>query len=257
MAHDASTDRFSSFDGIELSYLDSGRGVPVVLLHGFASDSYRNWVGPGVFDAIRATGRRVVALDARGHGASDKPHDEAAYSHRAMVRDVQALLDHLGAEVADVCGYSMGAITTVQLPPLEPRVRSVVLGGIGAGLLDGAVARRAPEIAAALSADDPAAVSGSVARAFRAFAVATGADRAALAALQRSRADEEPWRVERLGIPGVVIAGRGDELVGDPAALAEHIGADAVLVPGNHLTAVLAPEFAEAIVSFLEATRGA
>lgn len=240
-----------SFDGLELAYYEVGRGDPVVLLHGFAADTQRNWIEPGVWEAVAGTGRRVIGLDARGHGASQKPHDPSAYSHGAMVRDVQCLMDELGDDSFDVCGYSMGGITTLRLAMIEPRVRSAVLGGIGPSVLDGGTKRRASEIVDALEVDDPSEIQSQIGRGFRAFADATGADRAALAAIQRSRTFEDALQVGTLGVPGIVVAGSLDELVGDPAKLAEHLGTQLRVVPGNHLSAVFAPAFADAIVSFL------
>src|ERR1700685_3461620 len=101
--------RFRSFDGVELAYAEGGEGEPVVLLHGFAADHFSNWVATGVVDDLVAAGRRVLAPDARGHGASAKPHDPAAYANDAMVRDVQALMDHVDVGPVDLVGYSMGA----------------------------------------------------------------------------------------------------------------------------------------------------
>ena len=124
-------DRFASFDGAGIAYLTAGEGPDVLLLHGFAADHRVNWVAPGVVDALVAAGRRVIALDARGHGESDKPHDPDAYEDDAMARDARALLDHLGVDRVDVVGYSMGSLVSTRLVPDEARVRSCVLGGIG------------------------------------------------------------------------------------------------------------------------------
>jgi pimeloyl-ACP methyl ester carboxylesterase len=103
-------DTFASFDDLDLAYLDEGKGAPVVLLHGFAADHFSNWVATGVVDALVGAGRRVLAPDARGHGASAKPHDPSAYANDAMLRDVQSLMDHAALDHVDVVGYSMGAI---------------------------------------------------------------------------------------------------------------------------------------------------
>jgi pimeloyl-ACP methyl ester carboxylesterase len=124
-------DTFASFDDLELSYLDAGEGAPVVLLHGFAADHFSNWVATGVVDRLIGARRRVIAPDARGHGASAKPHDPDAYANDAMVRDVRSLFDHLSLHRVDVVGYSMGSIVAGRLAPREPRVRSLVLGGVG------------------------------------------------------------------------------------------------------------------------------
>ena len=117
-------DAFSTFDELELAYLDTGQGAPVILLHGFAADHAANWVTTGVVDSLVGAHLRVIAPDARGHGASAKPHDPGAYAHDAMVRDVQSLLDHLSLDRVDVVGYSMGSIVAGRLAPREPRVRN-------------------------------------------------------------------------------------------------------------------------------------
>jgi len=245
---------FESFDGTSLAYETCGAlgdAPPVLLLHGFAADSNANWVRPRVVGALVAAGRHVVALDARGHGSSAKPHDPAAYGDDAMVRDAQCLLDHLRFEQVHVCGYSMGAMTTFALVAREPRARSAVLGGVGARLGGRQLAERAPVIADALLTGDAASITDRTAAAFRAFADSTGADRAALAAIQRSRRASLP-DASAIAVPTLVITGDHDTLVGSPDALAARISnAIAKVVSGDHLSAVFDPAFREAIVAFL------
>ena len=243
---------FSSFDGTTLHYESTGDGRPVVLLHGFAAESRGNWVAPGVVAALEAAGRRAIALDARGHGASDTPHDAAAYADDAMVRDVQALFDHLGLRSADVVGYSMGSMTASRLVGVEPRVRSIVLGGVGVGIATTRPERVRIAIAEALEADDPLSVADPTARAFRKFADSTGADRRALAAIQRAQQFSRDPDLAGIGVPTLVLTGDRDTLVGSPRELADRIpGARAHVLSGDHLGAVNDPAFAKAIVDFL------
>lgn len=247
--------RFESFDGTSIAYLDAGSGRPVMLLHGFAADHVANWVQPQVVEALIGAGHRVIAPDARGHGASAKPTDPQRYADDAMVRDARALLDHTGLGAVDIVGYSMGALVSARLVLVEPRARSVVLGGIGAGLAGERRLERAG-IADALVAEDPSSIPNPVAKAFRAFAERTGADRHALAAIQRAPRPPEPTRVEAIGVPTLVVAGDRDLLVGSPNALADRIpGATARVVRGDHLTAVFDPAFRAAIVEFLAEQR--
>src|SRR5579863_10355996 len=126
------------YDDVELAYLDQGEGEPIVLVHGFASTAAVNWVHPGWITTLVNDQRRVIALDNRGHGASAKLYDPAAYHSSIMAEDVRALLDHLALTRADVMGYSMGARIAAYLALQHPqRVRSAVFGGLGSHLIEG------------------------------------------------------------------------------------------------------------------------
>jgi pimeloyl-ACP methyl ester carboxylesterase len=243
--------QFCSFDGLELSYYVAGDGPPVLLLHGFGSSSEGNWFRPGVAAALVGSGRQVVALDARGHGRSAKPHDPAAYAGGAMVRDAAALVDHLGLEALDVCGYSMGGLTARAFVGSDPRPRSAVLGGIGERVTGTAWRKRASAVAAALLAEDPTTITEPVPRAFRQFVDYSGVDRRALAAVQQApgRGALSPGPIT---VPTLVLVGERDVLAGSPEGLAAAIGGARIRrVPGDHLSAVLDPAFARAIVDFL------
>src|SRR3989449_5813642 len=127
-------------DGIRLRYEVNGpdNGTPIVAVHGFASDYRLNWVGTRWQETLTNAGFRVIGLDCRGHGHSDKPHDEAAYAVENMAGDVVRLLDHLDIRSANYLGYSMGGRIGLEVVLDFPdRVQRAVLGGIGAaGALD-------------------------------------------------------------------------------------------------------------------------
>jgi pimeloyl-ACP methyl ester carboxylesterase len=248
----SAAESLASFDGTRLAYRVEGEGPAVLLMHGFAATAERNWVGPGIFGALVATGRRVIAYDARGHGNSDKPHDPEAYAHGAMTRDAQAVLDHFDVSSVDVVGYSMGAINASRLVPREPRSRSLVLGGIGGRLLSDPLDRT--RIAAALEARAGAVESDATGRSFREFAERSGNDLGALAALQKSRRYGAARRdaFAEIHVPTLVVAGADDRLAGSPADLGDAIpNAVAEVVPGDHLSAVGRRELTAAIVEFL------
>ncbi|WP_166982197.1 alpha/beta fold hydrolase [Paramicrobacterium fandaimingii] len=104
---------------------------PVVLVHGFASSAEANWVLTGWSRELTRAGHRVIALDHRAHGESDKPHDRSAYSMALMRDDVFRAMDAYGIGTAPWIGYSMGARVSWFAALTEPeRVTRAVLGGI-------------------------------------------------------------------------------------------------------------------------------
>src|SRR5262245_47065955 len=166
---------------VEIAFLDEGEGEPIVLVHGFASTKDVNWVQPGWIAALTRAGRRVIAFDNRGHGASTKLYDPSSYHSATMAEDVRALLDYVSIERADVMGYSMGARITAFLAVRHPaRVRSAIFGGLGIRLVEGV---GLPEsIAVALEASSLADVDDPTGRMFRIFAEQHKSDMRALGA---------------------------------------------------------------------------
>src|SRR5690606_17565919 len=117
----------------DLAFLDrqpaGGAGTPVLMIHGFASSHYVNWVAPGWFKTLNDAGYRAIALDNRGHGASARSYAEADYTPARMASDAAALLAHLGIEQAHVMGYSMGARISAFLALSDPgKVATLVFG---------------------------------------------------------------------------------------------------------------------------------
>jgi pimeloyl-ACP methyl ester carboxylesterase len=115
---------------VRIWYCVQGRGEPVVLIHGWLSSDGINWELPGI-SASLAKDYRVISLDVRGHGLSDKPTTVDAYG-RELVEDVARLLDHLKIKKAHLVGYSMGGIIAANFMVKHPeRVLSGTLGGMG------------------------------------------------------------------------------------------------------------------------------
>jgi pimeloyl-ACP methyl ester carboxylesterase len=250
---------FSSADGLRIAYYEwgAGTGVPVVLQHGFSASALSNWELTGVVAALVAAGRRVVALDARGHGASDKPHDPAFYGEEKMAGDISALLTLIGAEQVDLAGYSMGGIVALIVAANDARIRRLVTGGIGASAAElGGVDSRAVGAGRALVdgllTEDKSTITDPRVMAFRTFADTSGADRQALAAQALAR-HNSPIGLDRITAATLVLAGADDYLAARPEVLAAAIpGARWRVLAGDHLNVVRNPEFIEAIVKFLD-----
>ncbi len=240
----------------EIAYLDQGEGDAIVLVHGFASNKEVNWVNPSWLTTLERAGRRVIALDNRGHGASVKLYDPALYKTELMAGDVLALLDHLRIERADIMGYSMGARIAAFLALGHPgRVRSMIMGGLGLKLVEGV---GLPElIAHALEAPSIDDVVDPQGRMFRIFADQTRSDRTALAACIRgTRQTLDPNDVGRIVVPVLIAVGTKDAVAGSASALAALFPhASALDIPNrDHMLAVGDKVFKAAVLEFL-ATR--
>ena len=239
---------------VQIAYLDEGEGDPVVLVHGFASTKEVNWLQPGWVATLKGAGRRVIALDNRGHGSSSKLYEPADYHTTKLAGDVSALIDHLGLGRADVVGYSMGARIAAFLAFEHPaQVRSVVLGGLGMHLIDGV---GLPEsIAQALEAPSLDAVADPQGRMFRAFAEQTKSDRRALAACIRgSRQTLMREQTASIGMPTLIAVGVKDTIAGSAEALAALMPrARALPIPDrDHMLAVGDKVFKAGVLEFLK-----
>lgn len=245
----------SSFDsdGVEIAFIDEGEGEPILLIHGFASNIEVNWVSTRWVSTLNSAGYRVIAIDNRGHGASEKLHDVEAYGAPLMADDARRLLDHLGIERADVMGYSMGARISAFLSLQNPeRVRSAVFAGLGYNMVRG-VGGTGP-IARALEADSMDDVTNETARTFRAFAESTGSDLKALAACIRSSREKiTPEDVGRISVPVLVAVGTKDVIGGSATDLAALIpGAEALDIEGrDHMKAVGDRQYKDGVLDFL------
>lgn len=248
-----SQSRMFQSDGVEIAYVDEGEGDPILLIHGFGSNLTVNWRSTGWIDTLTRDGRRVVAFDNRGHGASGKLHDPDLYWPGLMARDAANLMDHLDIARADVMGYSMGGrIGTFLALERAERVRALVVGGMGMAMVEGMGGEEG--IAAALEAPSLDAVTDARFRIYREFAEQTGADLKALAACIRgSREKVAAERLAELDMPVLVAVGTRDAVAGSAEGLARLIpGGEALDIPDReHLPATGDKVFKAGVLAFL------
>jgi pimeloyl-ACP methyl ester carboxylesterase len=262
----ASPDQFFDSDGVKIHYRVWGNGEPIVLVHGFTASIDTNWVQPGVVDKLDDN-FKVIALDLRGHGKSDKPHDVAAYGDK-MAEDVVRLLDHLGIEKAHIVGYSLGGFTTLKLVTLHPeRFLSATLGGAGwrspseSGGVDGLAESLesgngiAPLMIALTPAGQPPPSPEQI-KMVNQMLMATN-DPLALAAVIRGMGglavSEDAAR--KIEVPMLAVVGEIDPLragVDQLDQLLPEPEVEVVVLPGkDHMTAIADPALAQSVQDFV------
>jgi pimeloyl-ACP methyl ester carboxylesterase len=239
--------------GVDIAFQDEGQGAPLLLIHGFASNGRVNWQATGWVKTLLAAGYRVITIDNRGHGESQKLYDPQQYSAPMMAEDAARLLEHLGIVQAAVMGYSMGArisaFLTMQRPELVSRV---IFAGLAERMVLGVPGAEA--IAQGLAAATARDITDLSARAFRIFAESTKSDLKALAAcILSSRVKIKSEALSRIACPVLVVAGEVDDVAGPVQPLVDLIpGAVGVLLPGrNHMNAVGDSGYKKAVLAFL------
>ncbi len=244
---------FTASDGVKIHYLEAGQGTPVVLIHGYTGTAQGNWFSNGVGEAL-AKNHRVVAIDCRGHGKSEKPHDPAKYGPQ-MAKDVLELMDHLKISKAHVHGYSMGGFLVTQLLVMAPqRFITASYGGSGVPETDEAYKSQVPK-------DEPGP-DPQEAEASAKLRTNPDRDDEALAAVR-----QYPWKegergtidLTKIKIPVLAINGQFD----GPNAKTHRMQRElanfkAVVLPGkSHLTAIMAgyiPQlYIDSLVEFIDA----
>ncbi|MDX2236720.1 MAG: alpha/beta hydrolase [Hyphomonadaceae bacterium] len=241
---------FASYDGAPISYRVLGRGRPTLMLHGFLADAQRNYIAPGIAAAVVASGRQAILPDLRGHGASAAPADAAGYPPDVLAQDQEALLRHLGVRDYDLVGYSLGARMSVRMLARGARPGKVVLGGMGdSGITDVGVRQAYFED---LLRNPETSSNPRGAQIVTAMLAQGGMRRDAALRVLASQLSTPPEALARIDMPILVVSGVDDEDNGSAEGLAALLpNARAQRTPGNHLTAVAAPELAQAIVAFL------
>lgn len=243
---------FAASDGVKIHFLELGQGSPVVLIHGYTGSAEGNWFSNGVAQAL-AHKHRIIAIDCRGHGKSEKPHDPLKYGPQ-MAKDVLELMDHLHLETAHIHGYSMGGFIVTQLLAMAPaRFRTASYGGSGVPEVDPAQRSQVP-------ADEPGPDPQEAEAAAKLRAHPERDDKA-LAAVR-----QYPWNPSQRGaidlttlrIPILALNGQFDAPHAKTHRMQRELANfQAVILPGkSHLTAIMAGymprQYIDALVKFID-----
>lgn len=247
----STTERFASFDGTELALHRLGTGRPLVLLHGLFSSAQMNWIKWGHDRAIAELGYEVLMLDFRVHGDSASPREPEAYPPNVLVRDVAALVAHLGLEDYDLGGFSLGARTSlhgVATGALTPQ--RLIVGGMGtAGL--GEWQKRAAHFKRIIDEFDSIG-KGDPAYFSMQFLKSQGVDRVAARLLLDTMPDLDLAKLTHVTMPTLVVCGDADRDNGSAEELAALLpDAAYVEVPGTHMGSVTKPELGQAMAEWL------
>ena len=249
---------FHGRDGVELAWRTVGSGQPLVLLHGLMG-SGAHLASEGLVSALAGHGHQVILPDLRGHGDSGKPHDPACYPRDVLIDDGLALIEHLGLDDYDLAGYSLGGKLVLRLLARGARPAHAVVGGQGLDALD-AESDRTDGYRRVLAAvaDGSALPAGSPEEGMAGWLRESGVDARAIRLLLDTPVATPPDDLRSIPTPTLVVVGDRDSRGASAGALAGLLpNGRLAFVPGDHVTAVSAPEFTTAVLQFLRAQRSA
>ncbi len=246
-------------EGVNIYYEIEGSGPDLVLIHGFGSNMENNWKSSNWVKNLKDS-YRVILIDNRGHGKSDKPKNAKDYGIK-MVEDVIKLMDHLSIEKANIFGYSMGSRITLNLVLRYPdRIICAILGGFG--LLGTDMTSRYKPIVDALLAESLDQIKNPIAMGVRKFAESSGGDLEALAAVMTNyienpeimfTAKMSKKLLRKIKVPVLTVVGSDDVLIENKTLLADTIpNACHIQIQGrDHLSTVSDPKFQMFVKAFL------
>ena len=244
------SETYEGFGGAKLALHRVGAGRPLLLLHGLFSSAEMNWIKWGHAALLADAGFEVLMPDLRAHGASAAPHDPATYPLDVLARDLAALVLHLGLSDYDLCGFSLGARTSVRgvIGGLAPA--RLVLGGMGLEGLAGWTGRQdffldAIDRFDTVKPGDPAYFAVQ-------FMKSMKVDRIAARLLLGTMTDTAPGDLRAITMPTLVVCGDQDRDNGSPDALVAALpDARLAVIPGTHMSCVTKPDLGKAIRDFL------
>lgn len=243
-AQNVTTGHFTSFDKTKIYYEVHGNGKPILLIHGFTGTS-SDWKNKPLADSLLKNGFKIILVDLRGNGLSDKPNVPEAYANNAEAKDLKALMFYLGYRQYDAIGYSRGSIILASLLVLDKKCMRAVLGGMGADFTNPQWPRRIGFYNALMNDTIPGYEG------FRKYISGKGLDPLVLACQQKEQPSTSKEKLGKLKQQILVICGNEDTDNGKGSDLQKLIpNSTFVEIKGNHNTSAYTPEFAEKIIDF-------
>jgi pimeloyl-ACP methyl ester carboxylesterase len=237
---------------VDLAWHETGSGRPLILLPGFGGMGSR-MLGHGPAAALAAHGHRVILPDFRGYGDSAKPRDRAGYPPDILTDDGLALTAQLGLGDGDydLGGYSLGARIVVRMLARGARPGRAIVAGQGLANVSGPQGGGANHRVLTALVNGTAIEPGSP-DAYRAQVISQGsADPRVMLHVLDSLVPTAEADLRGITVPVLVAIGDQDER-SDAAQLAALLpDSRFVRVPGDHGSALAAPELTSAILEFL------
>ena len=255
---DLQVHRVHGRDGVELAWRSVGSGRPFVLLHGLMG-SGALLADQELVTALAAHRYQVILPDLRGHGDSGRPHDPACYPPDVLADDGLALIEQLGLDDYDLGGYSLGGKLVLRLLARGARPAHAVVGGQGLDALDAESDRTdGHRRVLAAVADGSALPAGSPEEGVAGWIRQTGMDARAVGLVLGTSVATPADALRSIPTPTLVIVGDRDSRGASAGALAGLLpNGRLASVPGDHVTAIDAPEFTPAVIEFLRDQRSA
>lgn len=241
-------EKFSSFDGTTIAYIDEGEGTPIILIHGFINDA-SSWENTVIKKQLIDHGYRVIIPDLRGNGFSERPTDEKAFMNNAEIKDLKALLTHLKINNIEAIGYSRGSIILAKWLTEEHRINKAVIGGMGLDFSNPNWDKRILFEKAFLGLEPLNEMTEGAVN----YAKSRKADLNCLGWSQRYQPATSKKALSEIKVNTLVIAGDKDTDNGNPQELSDLLpNASLTIVTGDHNTTYRKEPFATAVMAFLK-----
>lgn len=239
---------YTASDGIKIYYEVKGTGYPVVLVHGFIVNS-QSWKRGKLYFDLVAAGYKVITIDLRGNGQSDKPRDCDLYANDAEAKDIMGIVGELKLKKYTAVGYSRGSIITARLMVLDKRLEQAVMGGMGTDFTDPNWPRRIMFYKGFSGIDVAPEMEPIIANVTKA-----GLDKGLLACMQKEQPSTLVEALKKVKIKVLVACGDKDDDNAKALNLSRYFkNGTSKSVPGDHGAAVQTQQFSDAVLQWLPA----